>query len=98
MYSSADHAQAVRVRTLPSEPSASANLATLSPFGARLCDGFMVLGRLPMSAMPPIATEFCGAAKRRYVPTPDIASSGFEGSLSRARERLGGVSGPRWEP
>src|SRR5450830_397961 len=32
-YSSADHARAVRVRTLPNELSASANLATLSPFG-----------------------------------------------------------------
>src|SRR5262249_36784850 len=33
-YSSADHARTVRVRTLPSELTASANLATLSPLGA----------------------------------------------------------------
>jgi hypothetical protein len=26
-----------------------------------------------MSAVSPIATEFCGAAKRRYVPEADIA-------------------------
>src|SRR5262249_45578692 len=34
LYSSADHARTVRVRTFPSELTASANLATLSPFGA----------------------------------------------------------------
>jgi hypothetical protein len=34
LYSSADHARTVRVRTFPSELTASANLATLSPLGA----------------------------------------------------------------
>jgi hypothetical protein len=34
LYSSADHARTVRVRTFPSELIASANLATLSPLGA----------------------------------------------------------------
>ena len=33
-YSSADHARTVRVRTLPNELTASANLVTLSPLGA----------------------------------------------------------------
>ena len=28
-----------------------------------------------MSAMPPIATEFCGAAKRRYVPKIGIGGA-----------------------
>ena len=42
-----------------------------------------------MSAMPPIATEFCGAAKRRYVP---FATDALQHERRKKKDHLAAVS------